>query len=122
MAQTRVPERLQVWIEARQRHHLSHTQVQMACELGMNPKKLGKLDNHKQETWKLPLPQFIEHLYGKRFGKSCPDVVLSIEKRARLEVEKKAVRKESKRQRPEVLLKEFDCGVQTDREDRRCDR
>ena len=23
----------------------------MARELGMNPKKLGKLDNHKQELW-----------------------------------------------------------------------
>src|SRR5215469_3035907 len=26
----------------------------MARELGMNPAKLGKIDNHKQETWKLP--------------------------------------------------------------------
>jgi hypothetical protein len=33
--------------DARRRFHLSH--VQMARELGMNPKKLGKLDNHDQE-------------------------------------------------------------------------
>ena len=25
----------------------------MARELGMNPEKLGKLDNHEQELWKL---------------------------------------------------------------------
>src|SRR5260364_93311 len=31
----------------------------------MNPKKLGKLDNHKQEPWKAPLPEFIKHLYEK---------------------------------------------------------
>ena len=38
----------------------------MAREFGMNPAKLGKLDNHKQEPWKLPLPRFIEELYVKR--------------------------------------------------------
>jgi hypothetical protein len=41
---TRLPERLQVWIDARTRHHLSHAHVQVARELGLNPKKLGKLD------------------------------------------------------------------------------
>jgi hypothetical protein len=94
-----MPERLQVWIDARTRHHLSHAQVQMARELGMNPKKLGKLDNHRQEPWKLPLPQFIEHLYIKRFGKQRPDVVVSIEERVRAEADKQALKRESKRQR-----------------------
>ena len=51
----------------------------MARELGMNPKKLGKLDNHDQEPWKLPLPEFIWKLYSKRFGKERPDAVRSIE-------------------------------------------
>ena len=49
-------------LRPRKRHHLSHAHVQMARELGMNPKKLGKLDNDDQEPWKAPLPQFIEHL------------------------------------------------------------
>ncbi len=39
----------QVWIDARKRFHLSHVHVQMARELGMNPKKFGKLANHRQE-------------------------------------------------------------------------
>ncbi len=69
----RVPQDLQVWIVARKRHRLSLAHVQMARELGMNPKKLGKLDNHDQEPWKAPLPLFIEHLYEKRFGKSRPE-------------------------------------------------
>jgi hypothetical protein len=68
-----IPQKLRPWIEARQRFHLSHAQVQMARELGMNPKKLGKLNNHKQEPWKLPLPLFIEECYSKRFGKAQPD-------------------------------------------------
>jgi hypothetical protein len=94
-----MPERLQAWIDARMRHHLSHAQVQMARELGMNPKKLGKLDNDRQEPWKVPLPQFIEHLYVKRFGKQRPDVVVSIEERVRTEADKKALKRERKRQR-----------------------
>lgn len=47
--------------------------VQMARELGMNPNKLGKLANHRQEPWKLPLPDFIARIYIKQFGK-MPDV------------------------------------------------
>jgi len=37
--------------------------IQMARELGMNPKNFGSLDNHKQEPWKAPLPEFIKDLY-----------------------------------------------------------
>jgi hypothetical protein len=77
-------QQMQEWIDARRRRHLSHSQVQMARELGLNPAKLGKIDNHKQEPWKLPLPQFIEQLYFERFGKT-PDNVVSIEERCRVE-------------------------------------
>jgi hypothetical protein len=59
----------------------------------MNPETLGKLDNHKQEPWKMPLAPYIEHLYRKRFGKPCPDDVRSIEERIRLEEKKKAARR-----------------------------
>ncbi len=96
---TRLPTRLQVWIDARTRHHLSHAHVQMARELGLNPKKLGKLDNHRQEPWKAPLPEFIERLYLKHFGKRRPDVVVSIEERARMEQDRKARKREKKRKR-----------------------
>lgn len=78
-------QQMQKWIDVRRRRHLSHSQVQMARELGLNPAKLGKIDNHKQEPWKLPLPQFIEQLYFERFGKTTPDTVVSIEERCRVE-------------------------------------
>ena len=97
-----MPERLRVWIDARKRHRLSHAHVQMARELGMNPKKLGKLDDHEQEPWKLPLPEFIKHLYFKRFGKRRPDVVVSIEERARVEEDRKAVKREMKLRRADT--------------------
>jgi hypothetical protein len=54
-------------------------QIQMARELGLNPKKLGGIANHKQEPWKLPLPQFIEEIYEKRFRRERPDKVVSVE-------------------------------------------
>ena len=85
----------QVWIDARKKFRLSHAHIQMARELGMNPKKFGKLANHDQEPWKQPLPQFIEELYLKRFNKAKPDVVRSIEEI----VEDKKRRKEEKKRK-----------------------
>jgi len=74
-----IPPDLQAWIDARKRHRLSHAQVQMARELGLNPRKLGKIDNHKQEPWKAPLPEFIEDMYRRRFKRDAPANVRSIE-------------------------------------------
>lgn len=91
--------KVQAWIDARKRHRLSHAQVQMARELGMNPKKLGKIDNHGQEPWKMPLRAYIEHLYEKRFGKTRPDTVIPLEGKARLDAEKNAQKRETKPER-----------------------
>lgn len=60
------------WVQAGKRHRLSNRHIKMARELGMNPKKLGGLDNHRQEPWKAPLPEFIEALHAKRFGGKKP--------------------------------------------------
>jgi hypothetical protein len=75
--QTFIPNRLKPSIEARRRWNLSHLHIQMARTLGMNPDNFGKIANHRQEPWKMPLPDFIAHLYAKRFGK-VPDVVRTI--------------------------------------------
>src|SRR5438876_569087 len=96
------PLKLQDWVEARRRHHLSHAHVQMARELGMNPGKLGKLDNHDQERWKLPLPAFIERLYAQRIGKPRPDGVASLEEQAQLATRKRAARRVARRLRGET--------------------
>jgi len=88
-----LPPDLQVWVDVRKRYRLSPVHVQMARELGLNPRKFGKIANHRQEPWKAPLPQFIEHIYAKRFGRPRPEVVVSIEERARQAAAKKAVRK-----------------------------
>ena len=91
--QPRIPANLRPWLDARRRFRLSHEHVQMARELGMNPKKLGKLDNHDQEPWKLPLREFIGKLYFKRLGKKRPDAVRSIEETAAAKQAKKQAKK-----------------------------
>ena len=74
-----VSSKYQPWVDARKKFRLSHAHIQMARELGLNPKKFGGLANHKQEPWKAPLPVFIAELYRKRFGKEQPDNVRPLE-------------------------------------------
>jgi len=92
----KIPPKLQIWIDARKKFRLSHAQVQMARELGMIPKKFGKLNNHNQEQWKIPLPDFIEELYYKRFSKLVPDEVKTIEQIFALNEKKKRIKKHKK--------------------------
>ena len=106
----------QAWVDARRRFHLSHAHIQMARELGMNPKKFGGLANHKQEPWKVPLPDFIEGLYFKSFSKTRPDQVRSIEQMVADNERKRAARKarkqaERERQAVEASAPEDRSGV-----------
>jgi hypothetical protein len=91
-----VPEKFRIWIEVRRRYHLSDAQIQMARELGLNPHKFGKIANENQESWKIPLPQFIESIYLKRFHKSQPDVVQNLEDMIKAQQEKNAEKKTRK--------------------------
>lgn len=102
--------KLQKWKVAQKRHHLSDKQVQMARELGFNPDKLGKLDNHKQEPWKTPLPQHIENLYYnlyyKRFNKETPDLIKSIDQLLKEDKIKKEKQKKEKEKKRKASLQE----------------
>lgn len=91
----------QPWVDARKRFHLSDMHIQMARELGLNPKKFGSLANHKQEPWKEPLPEFIESIYQKRFKKDRPDVVRSVEQVVKDKKRKQAERKALKQEQPD---------------------
>ncbi len=99
----KIPDAYQIWIDVRKRHHLSHAHVQMARELGMNPRRFGKIANEKQEPWKAPLPAFIEHLYLKRSGKDRPAEVRTIE-----EVWKASEKKREDRKKRRQLKRETD--------------
>jgi hypothetical protein len=88
-----IPNKLKPWVEARTKYWLSHAQIQMARELGLNPIKFGSLSNNKQQPWKLPLPEFIEEIYFKNFRKTSPEDVRSIEQRVKDKARKKSERK-----------------------------
>jgi hypothetical protein len=45
---------------------LGVSSMQMARELGLNPKKIGKLDNHDQEPWKLPKGRHLDVVWGRQ--------------------------------------------------------
>lgn len=92
MKANKIPPKLQDWIDARKRYRLSDVHVQMARELGLNPKKLDKIDNHKQESLELFLPSFIEALYVKKFSKAQPDDIRSIEEIFEAGQQKKALK------------------------------
>ena len=89
----------EAWIDARQRHRLSHAHVQVARELGMAPASLRGLDDHQHEPWTAPVATFIEQLYLKRFGRPSPVEVQSLEARARRQAARIAAKKATKAQR-----------------------
>lgn len=89
---------LEKWMVAQKKHRLSDKHVQMARELGLNPDKLGKIDNHQQETWKAPLPQFIEEIYFKRFKRESPE---SVKPLAQIMAEQEKKKKEQKKAKDE---------------------
>jgi hypothetical protein len=70
--------RLDAWAEAHKRFHLSDLPIQMARELGLNPKKCGGLATHRQEPWKLPLPECIAECYRKRLHWERPAKVVPL--------------------------------------------
>lgn len=74
----------------------------MARELGLNPDKLGKIDNHRQEPRKAPLPQFIEDIYFKRFKREEPETVRPLKQILKdMEIRKQQRKKEKDRRRKE---------------------
>ena len=99
----KIPEKLQLWNDARKKYHLSHAHIQMARELGLNPRKFGKIANHRQEPWKAPLPVFIEDIYFKRFKKKRPDNIKSIEKSFEDRLRSKEKRRIKKQLNKEII-------------------
>jgi hypothetical protein len=94
-----IPSKLQPWFEARQRFRLSHAHIQMARELGLNPRKFGSLANRQQEPWKHPLAEFIAHCYYKRFGRTTPEHVQSLEEVVKRAEGRRSERRERKTNR-----------------------
>jgi hypothetical protein len=70
--QKAVSPQAQAWVDARKRHHLSHMHVQTDPRARAEPEKAQQDRQSSAGAVKAPLPQFIEHLYLKRFGRERP--------------------------------------------------
>ena len=58
-----------LWKEIYRKCRLSIRHIQMAKELGLNPKSLIKNIPNPYERWKVPVRDWIEQMYAKRFKK-----------------------------------------------------
>ena len=63
-------KRDRLWIEAKRRCRLNDNDIQIAKELGLNPRSLIKNIPSKTEQWKLPVKDWICQMYQKRQEKS----------------------------------------------------
>lgn len=82
----------------------------MARELGLNPKKLGKLADTRDAPWKVPLAEFIAECYYKAHKRREPEHVRSLEQVIEAAEAKKARRKERKALRNQAALAEGPPG------------
>lgn len=60
----------EAWARAKKLCRLSSRHVEMAKKLGLNPQKLPGLRPSPSQRWKLPVADFIEECFAKRFGKA----------------------------------------------------
>ncbi|OGF46791.1 MAG: hypothetical protein A2452_03705 [Candidatus Firestonebacteria bacterium RIFOXYC2_FULL_39_67] len=63
----------ELWQEAYRKCRLSARHIQMAKEMGLNPLSLIKNIPNPKDQWKLPVRDWIEEIYEKRFKKNIGD-------------------------------------------------
>lgn len=97
----RIANKFLPWIDARKKHRLTHMQVQMARDLGLNPRRVGGYAGNDKDPDKLSPGEFIEALYFKQFRKDRPDVVQTVEQWAEAHEGKRAERIAAKRSQSE---------------------
>ena len=58
------------WVEVKTKCRLNESEIQMAKQLGLNPRKLiANQASRKDEPWKEPLSDWVRDVYEKRFKK-----------------------------------------------------
>ncbi len=92
----RIPHKFLPWIAARKKYRLSDMHIQMARELGMNPRKFEGMAHTKGRPDKKPFPEFIASLYEQKFGRPQPEEVKSIEQMAAEHMQRREERKAAK--------------------------
>jgi len=62
----------ELWKEAYKKCRLSTKHIQMAKELSLNPRSLIKNIPNPKQKWKIPVREWIEQMYAKRFNLTSP--------------------------------------------------
>ena len=75
MGMKETADQLHLWVKVKRQCALTDAHVQMARELGMNPRRLIESESTTQGLTQTPLSRRIEDLYLKRFKKPLPDAV-----------------------------------------------
>jgi phage terminase small subunit len=57
-----------MWVEAKKKCRLNAATIQMAKEMGLNPKSLIKNIPNKNQQWKEPVHVWIQDMYEDKFG------------------------------------------------------
>lgn len=70
------PEREGEWKEAGRRCRLSAEALQMAIQLGLNPRSLIKNIPSPKQQWKAPVEDWVREMFAKRFGDRKPEARL----------------------------------------------
>jgi hypothetical protein len=92
----RIPHKFMPWINVRKKFNLSHADIQMARELGMDPKRIRQPANpDPKQNGRLPLAMYIAGMYEERFGKAEPDDVKSMEELAAEHLARREAKKAS---------------------------
>jgi len=60
----------QQWNEAKKLCKLSAQDIRMAKEMGLNPRSLIKNIPNKQQTWNLPVHEWLQSMYEERQEKA----------------------------------------------------
>ena len=71
-------DQLQTWVRVKRQCARTDAHVQMARELGMNPRRLAESASTQQGLTQPSFTQRIESLYLKRFKKPRPDIVVPL--------------------------------------------
>jgi hypothetical protein len=100
---TSTPAKLQPWLEARKRYHLTDTKIQMAGELGLFQRSWGAMPttgkNPGSDLWVNILKQIAPRRWDYHFVLVRPDQIHTEEKKAILQAERDLDAAFSKKQR-----------------------
>jgi hypothetical protein len=59
----------ELWLEAKRKCKLNGEEIQMAKEMGLNPKSLMKNIPNKNEQWKTPVKIWVRDMYEDGFSR-----------------------------------------------------